>query len=341
MANGDIGEPENSTGKVCFTGERKMTVVGDIVSNLQITTSNGSWCSEANVRFGNTSGGAGGWQFDQLFSPDNTGPCGTVNNPLDDYISSGTPVFKTDSTGCIHYQVFDHLNDSINKQDFKFDSGSISFYGCPVGQVLIPSIQIAQIPDTVCTNDSFIVVATAPLAENVFWYLDQIAGSPVGSGIGPLQLIIATSGVHKIYAIASNSNGSDTTSFTIQVIVPAKSAFNVSTQNLTASFKNLSTSGVNYLWKFGDGNTSTDFEPTHTYNVQGTYSVTLAVTNKCGSIISDTTKITLITSSSSNPSWVEKASYTLILSTIYYFFTWLLICRLELCQLKYGVLMAN
>ncbi len=67
-ANGDIGEPGNSSGTICFSQGIKMSVVGDIVSNLQITTSNGSWCSEANVRFGNTSGGAGGWQFDQLLS---------------------------------------------------------------------------------------------------------------------------------------------------------------------------------------------------------------------------------------------------------------------------------
>ena len=51
-------------------------------------------------------------------------------------------------------------------------------------------------------------------------------------------------------------------------------------------FTNLSTAGdgngeLYYLWDFGDGNTSTEFEPTYTYNQMGTYTVTLTVTNGC------------------------------------------------------------
>jgi len=38
---------------------------------------------------------------------------------------------------------------------------------------------------------------------------------------------------------------------------------------------------VNYLWDFGDGTTSSLFEPTHTYDTPGIYSVVLTVTNSC------------------------------------------------------------
>lgn len=37
--------------------------------------------------------------------------------------------------------------------------------------------------------------------------------------------------------------------------------------------------GVTYNWAFGDGNTSTDANPTHTYGAAGTYTVTLLVSN--------------------------------------------------------------
>lgn len=38
----------------------------------------------------------------------------------------------------------------------------------------------------------------------------------------------------------------------------------------------------NWLWNFGDGNTSTDRNPNHTYDTAGTYTVTLIVTEKPG-----------------------------------------------------------
>ncbi|NUM48073.1 MAG: PKD domain-containing protein, partial [Anaerolineales bacterium] len=40
---------------------------------------------------------------------------------------------------------------------------------------------------------------------------------------------------------------------------------------------------LTYLWDFGDGNTSTDVNPTHLYATLGTYTVTLTATNTLGS----------------------------------------------------------
>ena len=50
----------------------------------------------------------------------------------------------------------------------------------------------------------------------------------------------------------------------------------------TVQFSNYSYNGANYFWDFGDGGTSTAFEPSHTYTVAGTYDVSLLVTSPCG-----------------------------------------------------------
>ncbi|CAM4380033.1 T9SS type A sorting domain-containing protein [Flavobacterium terrigena] len=51
--------------------------------------------------------------------------------------------------------------------------------------------------------------------------------------------------------------------------------------NLQFQFTNTSTCGTSYLWDFGDGTTSTDTNPTHTYSTIDNFNVILTVTN-CG-----------------------------------------------------------
>ncbi len=49
-----------------------------------------------------------------------------------------------------------------------------------------------------------------------------------------------------------------------------------------------SCNATGYLWKFGDGNTSTLLDPLHTYSAPGNYSVSLIVTNECGADTANT-----------------------------------------------------
>lgn len=61
------------------------------------------------------------------------------------------------------------------------------------------------------------------------------------------------------------------------------SASNDTTCNGEISFTDLSDDGPSqWLWDFGDGNTSTDQHPVHNYTVNGDYTVTLTVTNLNG-----------------------------------------------------------
>ncbi|WP_299443234.1 PKD domain-containing protein [uncultured Aquimarina sp.] len=64
---------------------------------------------------------------------------------------------------------------------------------------------------------------------------------------------------------------------------PPIANFEATTNCTTVNFNNTTINNVNaYLWDFGDGNTSTDQNPTHTYANSGTYSVSLTTSNSAG-----------------------------------------------------------
>ena len=58
--------------------------------------------------------------------------------------------------------------------------------------------------------------------------------------------------------------------------------FTFDVSSLTVDFTDASILAVSHSWDFGDGNTSTDVSPSHTYAERGTYNVTLTTTNDTG-----------------------------------------------------------
>ena len=53
---------------------------------------------------------------------------------------------------------------------------------------------------------------------------------------------------------------------------------------MEVNFNNRTLFGNTFEWNFGDGNESTDINPTHVYAEGGTYTVTLTSTNECGTV---------------------------------------------------------
>ncbi|MEO8112009.1 MAG: PKD domain-containing protein [Ginsengibacter sp.] len=93
--------------------------------------------------------------------------------------------------------------------------------------------------------------------------------------------------VVKLTAFDSSScNKADSISFTITVSPIPSAAFtynpNPPQENKFTNFVNESSGASNYLWNFGDGDTSTEVNPSHIFPATATYKVCLNASNEAG-----------------------------------------------------------
>ncbi|MDQ3110458.1 MAG: PKD domain-containing protein [Bacteroidota bacterium] len=94
----------------------------------------------------------------------------------------------------------------------------------------------------------------------------------------------STGGTYNVCLITTNNCGqSDTFCQAVTVCGLPAAAYTSSTSALNASFTDQTTNNpVNWLWDFGDSQTSTQQNPAHTYAADGIYTVCLIATNGCG-----------------------------------------------------------
>ncbi len=107
--------------------------------------------------------------------------------------------------------------------------------------------------------------------------------------------VYANAGTYSVTLVITTQAGCTQTvtqTVTVNPIpVPAFNSVPVCFNNPTI-FNNQSTGATIWSWNFGDGNTSTQQSPSHTYGAPGTYSVTLIVENSFG--CKDTVPLTTI-----------------------------------------------
>lgn len=99
------------------------------------------------------------------------------------------------------------------------------------------------------------------------------------------------SGSFKVTLSVTNDYGTNQIEFNNYIVVEPKPvvAFTERADGLKVDFTQNIIGATNHSWDFGDGSTSTDTNPSHTYAGEGTYTVMLSAENDCG--VTEFTKI--------------------------------------------------
>lgn len=206
--------------------------------------------SGATVAFSDATSNATSWAWDFGDSGSST-----LQNPMHTYSASGT----------------------YNVCLIATNACAVSDTFCTTVTVCIP----ATASYTTTANGGTISFADATTnASALSW---DFGDSSTGTGSNPSHTYSASGSYIVCLSAASNC---DTAYYcdTVTVCIPAMANFGTSDLgNGVVQFSDSSSSVTNYSWDFGDSNSSTASNPSHTYATSGTYNVCLIAYSGCSS----------------------------------------------------------
>lgn len=187
----------------------------------------------------------------------------------------------------------------VDLQAYKGKKISVSFVGISsrIGVLYLDNVRfqnhtpkkaVAEIvtsSNSICLGDT--IFYSAKNIDPTHHYLWNFQGGNVSTavGAGPIPVVYTANVANTAVSMQQTSilGSSSAQLAKITILKNPVSKFTYVKDTLTFTFTNTSTDATEYLWSFGDGNSSTLENPTHTYIKPGTYIITLTATNSCQS----------------------------------------------------------
>lgn len=231
-------------------------------------------CSPLTVSFSNLSIGASSWSWDF-----GDGTTSTEQNPYHTYNDPGTYTVSLTA-------------ENQDYSDTKVEESYITVYSCGA-----PVAEFSGQPRNGCSP---LRVCFANLSQNATSWEWQFGDGTTSTEQNPCHTY-RSPGTYTVVLTAWNdaqyhetgpaASLSDTETKSGYIVAtacdpPIAQFYGVPTSGLkplTVVFTNQSIGGTSFSWDFGDGSTSTAFNPTHVYQSVGVYTVSLTATNAYGS----------------------------------------------------------
>ena len=227
-----------------------------------------------------------------------SGPVSSHNEALEKTIGSITVNDQSDPSAYVGETVSFNSGSSTEVAIYFFNNGSVEArlddFSIDIGQegVVPPSSSFSFEQ----SETNFLEYSFTNNSVNAESYLWDFGDGSTSMEESPTHLY-TTAGNYTVTLSAINSVGTTanfSTSIDIQAPVTADFTFEVNPADYrTYSFTDASVDAVSLLWEFGDGFQFTGMNPTHTYDDDGVYTVTLTATSITGLEDQTTEQITV------------------------------------------------
>lgn len=217
-------------------------------------------CGSMDASFTDMTSGATITSWSWNFGDSTTGP---VQNPIHTYSSSGNYIVELEVTS-------DSLcNDNITDTIF-------------ISEPILAGFASAGS----CSNEITFTDTTQSGSDSLTTWNWTFGDGMTSTQQNPIHVYSAAGEYDVTLIVAGQSGCSDTIMQTITVAVlpvadftPASGSFNSGTD---IQFTDISTDATSWIWYFGDNDSSDVQNPTHVYNDNGTFTVTLIITSSGG-----------------------------------------------------------
>ncbi|MDX1651190.1 MAG: PKD domain-containing protein [Brumimicrobium sp.] len=254
----------------CGTPSYSNTVCITVNPVPTITASDLSLCQGETVDITTVTSPSGGtyyWEID-----------GSTNSSLDNL----SPNITTDYI--VHYS----LNGCTAE-----DTATLTVYNQPVAGIIVDSVCLMN--QTSFTDNTFLDNNGGNNIDTWEWHFGDGSTSSQQNPVHQYD----SENVYDVELVVVTNYGCTDTAQTQTVVYPLPSVDfvvndvclneeSVFQNNTSVSNQNSNNSIIGYLWSFGDGNSSSDENPTHTYSSPGTFDVELTATTNNGCVDSQT-----------------------------------------------------
>ena len=250
----------NSNGCITTLSKQQyVKVTSGVIAGFTFTTPN-SCRPPTSINFTNSSTGTGTLAYNWSFGD---GGNSAATNPLHSYNTAGTYTIRLivqNNAGC---------RDTMEK----------------INAITIGTVTAGfSSPVQVCAGSPVPLVNTSsPAPSGALW---SFGDGSTSTALNPAK-VYASAGNYTIKLVSDFGACKD--SVTRPITVLPKPTADFSSPNpascrapLTVQFTNSSTGAVSYRWLFGDGSSSAEPQPVHTYQQTGQYNVTLLATGQNG-----------------------------------------------------------